>query len=106
MENLMVIDKGSNILKDSNNVVTAHKADHEIEYERSRMLDTLTGMFMHRFNVKGYEVPAEAKSNVTGKHMTPRGCSPAIAFKLVRNRAVSAHVLSAVSGRQLGIRNP
>eukprot|EP00873_Tetraselmis_striata_P027214 jgi/Tetstr1/447478/TSEL_034859.t1 len=58
MEILMVIHKGSNILKDSNNVVTAHNADHEIEYERSRMLDTLTGMFMHRFNVKSYEVPA------------------------------------------------
>eukprot|EP00873_Tetraselmis_striata_P035965 jgi/Tetstr1/456229/TSEL_042992.t1 len=34
-------------------------ADHEVEYERGRMLDTLTRMFMHRFNVKGSEVPLD-----------------------------------------------
>eukprot|EP00873_Tetraselmis_striata_P025784 jgi/Tetstr1/446048/TSEL_033650.t1 len=53
MEILMVIQKGNTTLKDSNKLVTALKADHEIEYERNRMLETLTGMSMDRFNING-----------------------------------------------------
>eukprot|EP00873_Tetraselmis_striata_P011594 jgi/Tetstr1/431858/TSEL_021348.t1 len=59
MEILMVIQKGHRLLKDSDKVVSALKADHEIEYERGRMLDTLIGMFMHRFDIKGSEVPLD-----------------------------------------------
>lgn len=56
MEILMVIQKGHNPLKDSNRVVTVLKADHEIDYVRNWMLETLTGMFMDRFNIKGFRV--------------------------------------------------
>eukprot|EP00873_Tetraselmis_striata_P040321 jgi/Tetstr1/460585/TSEL_000510.t1 len=60
MEILMVIQKGHSLLKvDINKVISALKADHEIEYERGWMLDTLTSMFMHRFNVQGSEVPLD-----------------------------------------------
>eukprot|EP00873_Tetraselmis_striata_P013316 jgi/Tetstr1/433580/TSEL_022847.t1 len=52
MEILMVIQKGNTALKDNNKVIMALKADHEIGYERNHMLETLTGMFMDRFNVK------------------------------------------------------
>eukprot|EP00873_Tetraselmis_striata_P009788 jgi/Tetstr1/430052/TSEL_019912.t1 len=56
MEIRMVIQTGHSLLKDN------HKADHEIEYERGRMLDTLTCMFMHWFNVKGSEVPLDVNT--------------------------------------------
>eukprot|EP00873_Tetraselmis_striata_P014705 jgi/Tetstr1/434969/TSEL_023960.t1 len=49
MKILMVIQKGHSPLKDSN------KVHHEIEDERGRMLDTVTGMFI----VKGSEVPLD-----------------------------------------------
>eukprot|EP00873_Tetraselmis_striata_P042296 jgi/Tetstr1/462560/TSEL_007548.t1 len=59
MEIIMVIQKGNTTLKDSNKVVTALKADHDIEIESNRMLGTLTGMFMDRFNIKGSDVPLD-----------------------------------------------
>lgn len=55
-EMVMLIQKGRQSPLKDNNTVTALKADPDIEYERSRMLKSLTGMFMDWFNVKGYEV--------------------------------------------------
>eukprot|EP00873_Tetraselmis_striata_P024068 jgi/Tetstr1/444332/TSEL_032223.t1 len=80
MEILMVIQKGNTALKDSNKVIMALKADHEIGYERNHMLETLTGMFMDRFNVKGSDVSLDFNTISTITAALGNMCKRAIAL--------------------------